>query len=71
MPAPNTFDILKRFDELPDDALVSSTVAAIVLNTGERTVRRNFPRVQTSARRFGFRVGTLRSLIRGQPLSAA
>jgi hypothetical protein len=39
----DTFEILKRFDELPDDALVSRSVMAIVLGTSERTLRRRSP----------------------------
>jgi hypothetical protein len=62
-------DILKRFDELPDDALVSPKVTGIVLDVNERTLRRHppIPRVQVSPQRHRFRVGNIRALVRGSP----
>ena len=64
----DTFEILKRFDELPADVLVSTKVAAIVLNMHERTLRRSPPirKIQTSPQRSGFRVGDIRALVRGK-----
>jgi hypothetical protein len=63
----DTFEILKRFGELPDDALASPKVTAIVLDVNERTLRRNppIPRVQVSPGRYRFRVGNIRALVRG------
>lgn len=60
-------DRIKNFDALPDDAIVSPKIAAIVLDESERTLRRHPPikRIQLSPRRFGFRVGDLRGLARG------
>jgi hypothetical protein len=69
----DTFEILKRFDELPDTALAPPKVTAIVLNMSERTLRRHppIPRVQTSPQKFGFHVGAIRALIRrGNPQTA-
>jgi hypothetical protein len=65
----NILEILKLFDELPDDALVSPKVAAIVLDVNERTLRRHppVPRVHTSPQRYRFRVGNMRAFIRGKP----
>jgi hypothetical protein len=40
--------ILKKFDELPDDAVVPSRVTAAVHGVSERTVRRTYPSVQLS-----------------------
>jgi hypothetical protein len=72
----DTFEILKRFDELPDDALVSNKVLAIVLDVNERTLRRHppVPRIQISPQRFRSRVGDIRRIIRSgcqQPVTAA
>jgi len=70
----DTFEILKRFAELPDDALVSPKVTAVVLDSSERTLRRSppIPRIQISPQRFRHRVGDIRKLVRGgNPLPAA
>jgi hypothetical protein len=63
----DTLEILKRFDELPDDALVSGRIAALILHVSERTLRRNppIPRVQVSAQCRNYRVGNIRALVRG------
>jgi hypothetical protein len=61
-------DILKRFADLPDSAVVSTAVAAMHDNVSERTVRRRYPLTQLSERRHGVTVGYLRH--RG-PQSAA
>jgi hypothetical protein len=53
-------DILKRFADLPDSAVVSTAVAAMHDNVSERTVRRNYPLTKLSERRFGVSVGYLR-----------
>jgi hypothetical protein len=53
-------DILKRFADLPDSAVVPTAVAAMHDNVSERTVRRNYPLIQLSERRFGVTVGYLR-----------
>jgi hypothetical protein len=65
--AADTFEILRRFDELPDDALVSGKIAAIVLGVSERTVRRHppAPPVQVSPQCRHFRVGSIRAKVRG------
>jgi hypothetical protein len=58
---------IKHFDTLPDDAVVSPKITAILLDESERTLRRHPPiqRIQLSARRVGFRVGNIRSFVRG------
>jgi hypothetical protein len=53
-------DILKRFADLPDSAVVPTAVAAMHDNVSERTVRRNYPLIKLSERRFGVTVGYLR-----------
>jgi hypothetical protein len=62
------FEILKRFDELPDDALVPPRVAAVVLGVSERTVRRHPPApfVQVSPQCRNLRVGNIRAKSQGQ-----
>ena len=66
-----TIQIIERFDRLPEDALVTGRVLQMVLGGGvsDRTIRRAppVPRRQISERRFGFRVGDIRALVRGQP----
>ena len=53
-------DILKRFADLPDSAVVSTAVAWKHDNVSERTVRRNYPLIKLSERRHGVSVGYLR-----------
>jgi hypothetical protein len=59
-------DTIKKFDDLPDDAVVPRRVTAAVLHMSERTVRRSVPTVILSPRRRGNRVGTVRDIARGQ-----
>jgi hypothetical protein len=70
-----TFKIVENFDRLPADAIVSAKVARQVLGdtVSERTLRRAppVPRRQISERKFGFRVGDLRALIRGEKQPAS
>jgi hypothetical protein len=65
----STFEIVERFDRLPEDSLVSPKVAKQVTGDiiSDRTWRRAppVPRRQISERRHGFRVGDLRALMRG------
>jgi len=61
-------DILRRFDELPDDAIVPTAVTAAVHNVSPRTVRRRYPSVQLSPNRKGQRVGTIREMSRAEKL---
>jgi hypothetical protein len=63
--AKNIADILSRFDQLPDDAVVPSSVTAALHNVHPKTVRRNYPSVQLSPGRYGQRVGDLRAMARG------
>jgi len=53
-------EILKRFSDLPDSAVVPPAVAAKHDNVSERTVRRTYPLIKLSERRLGVRVGYLR-----------
>jgi hypothetical protein len=53
-------DILKRFADLPDSAVVPTAVAAKHDNVSERTVRRTYPLIKLSERRYGVNVGYLR-----------
>ena len=62
-------EILKRFDELPDCAVVRSAVTAAVLGLSERTVRRCIPSVRLTPNRKGQRVGDIRALVRGEKLA--
>jgi hypothetical protein len=69
-----TLEAVTNFDRLPEDGIVSARVARAVLGDvlTERTLRRTppIPRRQLTERRFGFRVGDLRALIRGTPQQA-
>jgi len=55
-------EIVRRFDQLPDDAVVPTRVTAAVHGVSPRTVRRIYPSVQLSPNRKGQRVGTLRAM---------
>jgi hypothetical protein len=59
-------EILRRFDQLPDDAIVPSRVTAAIHGVSTRTVRRNYPSVQLTPNRKGQRVGTLRAMSRAE-----
>jgi vacuolar-type H+-ATPase catalytic subunit A/Vma1 len=59
-------ELVRRFDELPNDAVVPSAVTAKVHNVSERTVRRAYPSVELSKNRKGQRVGTLRAMSRAE-----
>jgi hypothetical protein len=61
------FDVVARFDQLPDDCIIGPKPTAIILNTTDRHLRRDppIPRRQISERNKGFRVGDIRALIRG------
>jgi hypothetical protein len=71
----DTFKLASQFDHLPDDAIVTAKTAVVILGGAltEQTLRRNPPitRRQVSQRRYGFRVGDLRKLIRGEVQPAA
>jgi hypothetical protein len=61
------FEIIKRFDDLPNDAVISPKITALVLGCAERTVRYHphLTRIQISRGRYGFRVGNVRQIVRG------
>jgi hypothetical protein len=63
-----SFEIIRRWELLPDDAVVSAKIAALVLGCAERTIRygMRLPRVRISEGRYGFRVGSLRRVARGE-----
>jgi hypothetical protein len=63
-------DLVSRFDQLPDDAVVPVTVTAQLFNLSPRTVRNRFPSVQITPGRLGNRVGALRAISRGEKPAA-
>jgi hypothetical protein len=62
---PRHADLLRRFDQLSDDAVVPSQVTASILNISMRTVQRRLASVQLSPNRIGQRVGDVRAISRG------
>jgi len=54
-------DIPKKFDELPNSAVVPTTVAAKHDHVSEWTVRRRYPLIKLSEGRYGVRVSYLRT----------
>jgi hypothetical protein len=68
----NIAEILRRFDELPDDAVVPTAVTALLHGISAQTVRKIYPSVQLSPNRKGQRVGTIRAMSRNEkPTTAA
>lgn len=65
------FELIKRFDDLPDDAVISTKITAIILGCADRTVRYHpkLTRIQISNGRYGFRVGNVRSIARGEAIA--
>ena len=63
-----SFEIIKRFDDLSDDCVVSTKITALVLGCAERTIRYHpqLTRVHVSRGRYGFRVGNIRKIVRGE-----
>ena len=59
-------EILRRFDQLPDDAVIPTAVTAAIHGVSPRTVRRRYPSVQLSPNRKGQRVGTIRAMSRNE-----
>jgi hypothetical protein len=57
-------DFLKRFDALPDDAVIKTHETAAVTSLSERVVRRIFQRIWLSENRYGQRVGDVRELLK-------
>ena len=70
--SPTMREILAEYDSLPDDALVSDAVAAVILSISIWTLRREnpVPARQISERKRGRRVGDLRANATG-PLGVA
>jgi len=64
----NIAEILRRFDQLPDDAVVPTAVTAAIHGVSPRTVRRRYPFVQLSPNRKGQRAGTIRAMSRAEKL---
>jgi hypothetical protein len=52
---------LKLIPNLPDSAVVAVAVAALHDDVSEKTIRRSYPLIKISERRYGVRVGYLRS----------
>jgi hypothetical protein len=61
-------DLIRRFDQLSDDAVVPTQVAAALHNVAPRTVLRRYPLVQLTPNRLGVRVGTIRKMSRGEKI---
>jgi hypothetical protein len=69
-----SFEIIKHWDSLPDDAVVSAKIVELVLGCAGRTVRYHpdLTRIYISRGRYGYRVGNVRRIIhKGAPNSAA
>lgn len=66
MKSPSPLELIENFDRLPNDAVVTTRIAAIVLGISEWTVRREHELVHLSARRRGMRVGRVREIARGE-----
>jgi hypothetical protein len=64
-------ELIRNFDQLPDDALVPPKVLEILTGMSEWTRRRNLnlPRVPISEHRYLYRAGDIRALVRGNPQS--
>jgi hypothetical protein len=59
-------EILAKFDELPNDAIVPVAAAAALHSVSDETVRQKYDTVRLSAGRIGVRVGTLRAMSRAE-----
>jgi hypothetical protein len=61
---PREIRIIENFDRWPNGMVVSAKIAAIILDLSERTIRRHpmLPRAYTSADRYGFRIGSIRTV---------
>ena len=69
---PCDLEIIRQFDSLPDDMVVPSRITAILTDLSQRTVRYHpaLPRRQLSDNRYGQRVGDIRALVRGNPITS-
>jgi hypothetical protein len=67
MKARNIPEIVRRVDDLPDDAILPDPASAIVLGISLTTLRRlnPVPRIRISERVSGRRLGDIRALSRG------
>jgi hypothetical protein len=65
------FEIVKRFDDLPADAVISTKIAALILGCADRTIRYHprLTRIQISRGRYGFRVANVRQVARGEAVA--
>jgi hypothetical protein len=59
-----TLDVLKAFPNLPDDAIIPTPTAALLLGLSDRTIRRHpsLPRRYVSRDRYSFRAADIRRL---------
>jgi hypothetical protein len=72
--AKSSAELAADFDKLPDDFAVPAEVWDILTNRNRETRRRNPPplrRIQFSVKRYGYRVGDIRKLIRGELANVA
>lgn len=69
------YEFVSNFDKMPDDGILSAEATELLLGgtVTRRQLRREppIPRRQLSKRRFGFRAGDIRALIRGELQPAA
>jgi hypothetical protein len=70
---PDPMEIVKRVDDLPDDMIVPLSVAAILLGTSTRSMRRSSAvrKIQIGPRTVGHRLGDIRAVVRGEQPTAA
>jgi hypothetical protein len=65
----SALELIRNFDQLPDDALVPPKVLEILTGISEWTRRRNqklsLPRVPISEHRYLYRAGDIRAAVRG------
>jgi hypothetical protein len=64
--SPTYLEIIENLQKLPDDTVVSEPIAAFLLNCSPRSLRRRspVPRIQTTERCGGRRLGDIREFIR-------
>jgi len=64
-------EILRRFDALPDSAVLPTKVSALILGLSEKTVRAHpkLPRRPVSRGRYGQSAGDIRRVARGEAVT--
>jgi hypothetical protein len=61
------YEVVRNFDNLPDDGVVATKVTSLITGLSDRTIRYHpkLKRIQLSRGRIGQRVGDVRALLRG------